>query len=332
MTVGGLVARQRQTKQREVSHGGEPVNTLLITGVETVVGANIAATLSASYRVLGLVNDPSAGPISIDGCEIHPASAATPREFLQINTPSNVIHCGGAAASCWDRGRSNNLDIKQTTEWAVACGDTDVGFTLISSDGVFTGPWMFHEEDCPSTCDSPQAIAIRELEKAALEVNAKSLIVRTNAFGWSPDGRGWLDATLEHLEVQQSWPEEFGGQGTPILASDLAIAVDAAHRKGLTGIYHICGSERVGASQLARRVAVEFGLPVITSPPTVGITDRASDFGCGETSLLCSKFRRATGVALPMLAESLERLRAQRVNGYRDQLQHRPEEARPYAA
>ena len=122
------------------------MKTLLIVGVETVVGANLAACWSETARVFGL----SAGPeIEIAGCQTavcERASADSVRRWIQQVHPQQVIYCGAAARSAWEGSAKTSEDGAAET-WATAAAQNGIHFTLISSDAIFTGPWMFHDED-----------------------------------------------------------------------------------------------------------------------------------------------------------------------------------------
>jgi dTDP-4-dehydrorhamnose reductase len=191
---------------------------------------------------------------------------------------------------------------------------------MLSSDAVFTGPWMFHEEDCPSLCDSPQAVAIHEAEAGALAAHPKALVVRTHAFGWSPTGDSWLERRLSDLERRRERPADTQRHATPILATDLAAVVAKALDANTTGVVHVAGAERVNPTQFLQQLAREFGVPPVNSRTAGPTADRQDGFGRGETSLDCRRARLELGVSLPMLAEGLRRLRKQRDNGFRDRL------------
>lgn len=296
------------------------MKTFLIVGIESVVGANLAATLCGQTRVVGI----SAGSnINVPGCERTTLERGTVEEIrngLQQTRATHVIFCGSAARSTWEPvGKSpENFD---AVLWAAATAQEKLHFTMISSDAVFTGPWMFHDETSTATCPSPEATAIRNVETRVREANDKSLIVRTNAFGWSPTGsRGWLESVLSRLENSQ--PQELDPicHATPILASDLADYLEPALDDELTGVFHVAGAERVSPYQFARQLAAafEFGSPVTRAIRELDA--RPTGFGRGETSLQTRRFRSEYDCAMPLLSEGLARLAEQARSGYRDRL------------
>jgi dTDP-4-dehydrorhamnose reductase len=299
------------------------VDTQLIIGVESVLGANLAAALGESGgagRIVGL-----------------PGAADSPREAFSTHNPSGVIHCGPAPDAAWASGgrwdRLRDTAVESAVRWAQAAADAGRRFTLISPDAVFTGPWMFHEEDCPSYCHSPEAALLRELEERVLAAHPRALVVRTHAFGWSPGGERWIEAQLAEIGRSGRIAADTVRHATPILAADLADILAAAARAGMTGLAHAAGAERVNPTQFLAALAREFGLPRLHTEYAPPSGDRACGFGRGETSLDSRRIRLELGMPLPMLADGLARLRAQRDNGYRERLLSNAAAKRPaYAA
>ena len=296
------------------------MKTFLIVGVETVVGANLAASWSEQARVIGL----SAGSgISLPGCEranLEQPSAEGIRQCLQQTRATQVIFCGAAARSTWESAGKSfaNTDAEL---WAAASAQAELHFTMISSDAVFTGPWMFHDETSAALCPSIEATEIRNIESRVREVCAKSLIVRTNAFGWSPSGEhGWLESVLSALEHNRTLELDPICHGTPILASDLADYLAPALEDELTGVFHIAGAERVSPYQFAKQLASAFELGTPAARTIRELAARPTGFGRGEASLQTRRFRAEYDCSMPMLSEGLVRLVEQHRSGGRDRL------------
>lgn len=300
------------------------MKTFLIVGIETVVGANLAASWCGQTRVVGL----SAGSnISLPGCERAMLERGTTDEIrhcLQQTRATHVIFCGSAARSFWEPA-GHGFENSDAELWANAAAHEKRHFTMISSDAVFTGPWMFHEESCSATCPSAEATEIRHIEARVREACEGSLVVRTNAFGWSPAGsHGWLETILTGLENNRPLELDPINHATPILASDLADYLEPALDDELTGVFHIAGAERVSPHQFARQLAsaFEFGSPATRTIRE--LSARPTGFGRGETSLQTRRFRNEYDCAMPLLSEGLSRLVEQHRSGYRDRLSGQP--------
>jgi dTDP-4-dehydrorhamnose reductase len=293
------------------------VNTTLVVGVDTTVGANAAARLSDGQSVVGLA---PGRHIAIDGCEtqaFHPENPAEAATWLSDVRPERVLYCGPEARSCWEPDAAERLSAASAAAagtWAAAAQAAGTPFTMISSDAVFTGPWIFHDEDSLAVCRSPEATAIRDAEKLVREACPEALIVRTNAIGWSPTPlSGWIERLLTGIEARRNVDCDCIRHATPILAADLVEIIDRAWQEQLTGVFHIAGAERISPSQFAQRLADQFDLPWLAIRREQTLVELPQGFGAGETSLQTKKVRKALCVAMPMLSEGLRRLHAQRI-------------------
>ena len=305
------------------------METLLVTGVETVAGASIAATLTDRFHVVGLT---SAAEVAIDGCEvlhqtISDADAAT--RCLRETQADRIVVCGAASVSSWDPAPAaleNGQVVSDARYWARAAAAMDCPLTFISSDAVFSGPWMFHHEQSRSWCDSSAAESIRAAESATLGHCPQALVVRTNVCGWSA-GQGqssWTGSMLDALESGESPNFDCVRYATPILAADLADMLPAAWGDAMTGIVHIAGAERVNPSRFARKLALALGMEPPRPRGVASLCQRPQGYGRGETSLNSGRFRHTVGVPLPMLDDTVGRLAAQLHNGFRERLSAEP--------
>lgn len=299
------------------------MTTILVVGIDTTVGANIAAHLTDTHAVVGLS---CGGPIAIENCETElcGTSADASARHIEATRPDWIVYCGPESRSCWESGvaeRLNDKSAQSAANWAGAARQAECRFTMISSDAAFTGPWIFHDEESLAVCRSEEATKIREAEKQVREACPDALIVRTNAFGWSPSGNGgWVETLLQRIESRRNVDCDCVHHATPILATDLADIIERAWQEELSGVYHIAGAERVSPLQFAQRLADQFDLPWLNVRREQSLTERPEGFGAGETSLQTKKIRKALCVAMPMLSEGLARLQAQQINGFRDRL------------
>lgn len=298
------------------------MDKILVAGVNTVVGANLAEALSGQHSVVGVSFD---SQVNLPSCEVESESPRKPAavlELLQRVQPGRIVLCGIGAESSWDESqRPQATDVTRAKIWIDAAHEAGCRMTLISSDAIFTGPWMFHAENSHSICPSTESKLLQQIEQHAAEKSADTLIVRTHAIGWQAGStHGWLETMLQELERGMIGSVDFARHGTPMLATDLAEILTKSWESGLVGTHHIGGAERVSPRKFALRLAAHFRLPTPVSPIAGSLADRTTGFGCGETSLQTRKIRRALGIPLPLLDESLDRLYQQHMNGYRARL------------
>jgi dTDP-4-dehydrorhamnose reductase len=270
--------------------------------------------------------------VHIAGCDIDDKVSRNPeaiRRELANHSPDLVVLCGALARSTWSLGAEESFPASSLDEivaWSQAVARTKAKLIVISSDAVFHGPWMFHEEHCTGLCRSPEAVAIRNMESQVQKHCPNALIVRTNVFGWSPCPKGgWLENLIGQITEDSPINVPGANYATPIEASLLAEIVIKAWDRGLEGMYHVGGSERVNFAHFAHRLAQEFRLP---RPRFRGLSSEELNpaFGQGETSLHSGKIRRAIATPLPMLGECLKRLREQCEEDGRDEWKVEPNE------
>lgn len=295
---------------------------LLVVGAESAVGANIAVEAAHRHQVLALTANRR---VNLEGCQMLPQDGTSPAELLSEIQPDAVIHCGPASRSAWESAAHPPLDESvpaDAAEWATASNDHDCHLTFLSSDAIFTGPWMFHDEQSECRCPSPEAALVRDAEARVARCCPRALIIRTNAYGWAPAGtaNGWIEQILIDLERRSLQGYDYIRHATPILATDLADILLRAIAEDLSGIHHVAGAERVNPLQFAQRLADHFELPWLAVRRAEDTLDEpAVGFGAGETSLQTKKVRKALCVAMPMLSEGLERLRRQQFSSFTNQ-------------
>lgn len=299
------------------------MDKILVAGIDTILGANLAAWLANRYDVVGLS---WSKPLSIAGCETaacDPADVDAARQWIGAERPQWVVYCGPAATSSWNipappAPRAEALSA--ATAWARAAAASRCELTLVSSDAVLTGPWMFHRESGTCFCNSSAARMLQMIEKEVSEICPESLIVRTNAFGWAPtpETTGLVESILSGLQEQQPIELDCMRHGTPILATDFAEVLERAYQHRLHGLFHLAGGERVNPFRFGCLLADQFGL---STSSLIAAEADASDrkaFGAGETSLQTRRIRKALDMPLPLLREGISRLHDQFISGYLD--------------
>lgn len=303
-----------------------PPPRVLVTGCEGLVGANVASWLADRAVVIGLYR---ARPVCLSGCETEPWDPTRPGGLAQTVrrvAPHWIVHCGPFARGSWDIP----AEVPSAADEAAVCRGlieasrrVEARLTVISTDAVFSGPRLFHEEDSPFASRHPFGRAALEVEKT-LE-GSGALVVRTHAFGWGPGTdepcfaeRAWLDL-VEGLPC----PLDPHRHATPILATDLAELVWLAFQRGLGGVCHLAGAERANAIRFAGELASLAGLATISLrvPRPTAPLDAAD---VPETSLDTRRSRRRLGRPMPMLREGLARFVTQARDGTRARLQGSP--------
>jgi len=294
---------------------------LLIFGVESTVGANLALALLDRFAVLGLYEG---HPVRLEGCRTaswNPADAAGARRLILEHRPHWILYCGRLCQSSWDMPQEKpggEDECRTVRRLAGVAAEVGSRLTVLSTDAVFASPRMFHGETDPALNLRPFAQAALQVERAVRD--SEALVVRTHAYGWSPAGNkpGFAERVWQCLLAASSCPSSPHCHATPILATDLAELLWLAYRRRLEGLCHIAGAERISQRRFAAELALAFGLTQGTELPREGPLE-SSDFQ--ETSLDTRRARRGLQRGMPMLREGLERFAQQAVNGFRARLQ-----------
>lgn len=294
---------------------------LLVTGVDTVIGANLVLSLQDRWQISAV----GASALGNDWGAVVPCDLSDPLEVaerLTVEAPACVIHCGDFSRPSWD-AEDVEIDAAHAAHnagvLAAACQQCGIHFCVITSDSQFVGPRMFHAETHPATSIGSVADASRAVEAAVAPYGA--LIVRTHAYGWSAagDDASFVQRIWRSLSDGRDCPVDGDRYATPILVSDLAEHLHEAIAQRWRGVYHISGVERANQRRFAAELAVAFGftgrvVPLVAPDRPIG--RRLVD----ETSLNTGLARQVLNAPLPMLREGLARFADQAETGYRERL------------
>jgi len=307
----------------DFGHRKPDIEKLLVTGVDCVVGANLALSLGDRFEVVGLYQ---AHPVFLPGCTTAPWQPAHPAQcsdVLRRERPQWIIHCGPLARGSWDlpnQAPDGQQEARTCAVLARVSAQMGSRLAVITSDAVFAGPRLFHDEKSPPNSRQPFARAVRRAEEALEATGA--LVVRTHAYGWSPAGGppGFAERVWENLIEGRPAHYHPDRHATPIPATILAELLWVAYRRGLRGRYHISGAERTSAYRFAVDLAAAFGLRSADASPHEGTSDRGPADHLQETSLSTRRARRELGCPMPMLREGLNCFAEQAANGFRARL------------
>jgi dTDP-4-dehydrorhamnose reductase len=301
------------------------VEKLLIVGIDTPVGSNLALTLADRCEITGIC---CRSEFEVPECRTLPIRLA-PSEYvfesIVAERPAWIIYCGPTALSSWDWKEEPHFsqEPKQIAIVDRASKQCGSHLMLISTDAVFHGPRLFHRECFPKAIDQPAAIAAIEAEKAITAEGA--LILRTHTFGWSPKRESYAEQLWDSVTHERAVAPSGTRYATPILTTDLAELLWRAHRRQLSGIFHAGGAERASMWQFATLMAAACGTNL--KMLHLAVDDRGQDLAmrgharCGqETSLDSRKLQRAVELQLPLLREGMTQFVEQAHNGHRDRL------------
>ena len=282
------------------------METIWICGLQTDAGMHLQNELSREHRVLG-----DSRPIGQSSLRLSDSSTLVQK--LQSEGVTRVIYCGEAAQSSWNTERESCRDTTNVSHWATVCSELQIPLLFVSSDAVFTGPWMFHDETDECFCSSARATSIREQEKIVLDRCDAATVVRTHIIGWNDSQL--MQAILHHETLSR---ESFDAiaHATPIYADLFARLIAQLLETDVRGILHLAGAERVSPRQWLTQLADLLGKASIRgTSKEITLEQPSSGFGDGECSLQSTKARRLLGTGMPSLMDSLDAMKEDWISG-----------------
>ena len=278
---------------------------LLITGIDNIVGSNLALALADRFDVFGL---PTTSPSHwADDCGSAHDVVQLTRAICEAR-PHRVIHCSQLSINQWDQDSialSNGADrcereiAGHLIELTQSIG---AQLTAVLSDAVFVGPTTYHNERSTDWASGSLGQRIREVEELCLASDA--LVVRTHVYGWSPGDS--QQSFAERLLGALSDGVEIRADGTryasPILAADLADLLAQAFSHEISGLVHLSGAERTNQYRFACELASALN---VAAPRVSEIAKVAASES--ETSLRSMRGSEIPGMKLPLLRDGLTR-------------------------
>ena len=297
------------------------MDKVLVTGVDGLVGANVASVLVDRCQVLGAAGQ-AVGPEGCRMLDCDPYRASDLAAAIAAEAPRYIIHCGPLSRPQWDAAEmappDADREVRLATSIVEASQRVGARSAVVLSDAIFAGPRLFHTEASTPHANSPLAEAATAVEQALIDCN--TLLVRTHAYGWSPLGTSpnYAQRMWQLLSQGETCEADAERHATPILASDLAGLVYLALQKKLTGLIHITGAERTSPFRFAAELALAGNFAGRQVRVAKDVVPRRPNVD--ETSLNTYRARRELEVPLPLLREGLSRFAEQGQSGYRDRL------------
>jgi dTDP-4-dehydrorhamnose reductase len=295
------------------------MDKLLIVGVESLCGSNLALALEDRFSVCGVSREGSFRPDGLETVVLRRDDVPGLTHHVTDLAPRWIVYCPLTAVSSWDLDPAvpsivdESAAARALADWSAA---NDARLTLLSTDAVFAGPRMFHMEDSPAAARGIWPDAARRMEQAVAGTGA--LVVRSHVFGWSPQEDSFAEQVWSACTDRRAMAVDGRRHASPLLITDLADSLIKAYRAELQGLRHVAGSERLSPFRFACELAAALGLPgpqaAKPSPTETDSMDRA------ETSLSSLRAQSELDLSLPLLREGMQRFAAQAENGWRDRL------------
>lgn len=293
---------------------------ILVTGASGLLGLNLSLMEVEAHTIVGVDRSKLADtPFEIIKADL--LDPEVEHRILDTVKPDAVIHTAALAnlEACEEQPETARLlNAELPGELADACARRGIRMMHISTDAVFDGTkdGVYTEEDVPN----PQGIyASTKLkgERNVLSANSEAVVVRVNFFGWSLSGtRSLPEFFINNLSAgkkAQGFTDVFF---CPLFVGDLAEILIKILAQGLSGIYHVVGSESLSKHDFGIAVARQFGLDerlieAVSVEESTLIARRSHNL-----RLSIHKLSTALGEPVPGYSTGLDRFYTQYKQGY----------------
>ena len=230
-------------------------------------------------------------------------------------TESNVTHLINCAALTSHEKAEEDPRLARATNSILAGKIGEISESLgiklchVSTDAVFDGKsaHLYGETDV-ATPTSVYGQTKLEGESLVSHAHSKSLILRTNFFGWSPLGnKGILDFFFQRLRAREETTGFVDYRVSSVYVGDLAEVIVRLFESSSQGVYHVGSSLPVSKFDFGVGVADVFGLDrsLVVQGSMLdhsSITSRGPDLG-----LSTEKISNLLGQRMPTTLEGLQR-------------------------
>lgn len=202
--------------------------------------------------------------------------------------------------------QSDLINVRVPAYMAEACAAVGAGFVYISTDAIFDGKrGGYSESDVPAPVNQ-YARCKWNGEKASAELNPRSLILRTNIFGWNTRQKmnlaEWIVNTLDSGKSLKGFTDTIFN---PLLVNDLSRIILAMIAKDLTGLYHLGASDSCSKHGFALKIAEAFGLDASLIGQALLHEVNFQTPRPLNTTLKTGKAEAALGMRMPGIDESI---------------------------
>lgn len=269
------------------------MNRILIVGIDTVAGRSLAEQLSGTFNVTGLW---FSTPTTVSGCAVARVKKTALNEYLV--DAATIIFCGAASQSSWNLSFGT---FRPEEKWLTPCVLAAKAFgsrmVFVSSDAVFAGPWVFHDDDSMVHSEESSAQQLRGFE-SEVQALTDSLIVRTNIV----DSEGVVQQALRAVENGRTVSVDACTYATPVAQDEFASSLVECLKAGMRGYVNIAGAERTSAFQLVTILATNLECD------TRRVVAKFSADQPVERSLRCLRLRNELNKRSSLLKDTVEHL------------------------
>lgn len=284
---------------------------ILITGASGLLGYSLCEYYAQKDLVFGLKNTHPIGISGVQEVSVDLLDKAALEKAFDSVRPEVVIHTAGLTQvdECEaNPEKARLLNVVATESVGRLSNKYGAKLVHISTDHLFDGTQKMVTEEASLHPLNEYARTKAAAEQEALRF-PNALVLRTNFYGkgraWRASFSDWLHQNLADGKKIRCFHDVYF---TPIAMAHLIGILNETLRRQASGIFNLCGSERVSKFEFAIRYAERFKFPVslIESASVDSVALKAKR--PKDMSLSTEKLSRLLGRPLPGVDAGLSTL------------------------
>ena len=240
---------------------------------------------------------------------------------MESTRPDWLVNCAALAnlEECEqypERARLLNTDMPG--ELAKICAQRRIHLVHISTDAVFDGEKkdLYTEEDEPYPLGTYSQTKLNG-ERAVQSANSEAIIARVNFYGWSLNGmRSLGELFVNNLSAGKHMNGFTDVVFCPMFVNHTAQILLSMLEKGLSGLYHVVGSQPMSKYQFGIEIARKFGLRESQINPKSVLLSELTVRRAHNLQLSTHKLSTDLGYELPRFSTGLDEFYTQYQQGY----------------
>ncbi|HVZ83474.1 MAG TPA: SDR family oxidoreductase [Terracidiphilus sp.] len=255
-----------------------PTKRSLIVGASGQVGAQIVEALGSGSSIATSRNAAMPGAMQLDLSALSLESSLG----LICQHELDAVYCVGGMTDVDRCEAESQLAMKTNCDGpgflAAAAATRSLPFVYFSTEYIFDGVNGPYSEDAPANPINAYGQSKWQGEQAVRDAHPSPLIIRTTVvYGPDPGERNFLYRLRNTLRKGQKICVPFDQISTPTYNRDLAKNVLALVNAHASGVFHVCGPERVSRFEFSRQAAALMGLnkSLIIGVPTLELAQKA---------------------------------------------------------
>jgi dTDP-4-dehydrorhamnose reductase len=293
----------------------------LVTGASGLLGLNFCLAVDGKkHKVTGVDYRNPLKWINFKMLQANLTKPGAIDRIIKDVKPDVIFHCAANAnvddcESHPDEAEAINSVLPG--EIAETARNHKIKMIHVSTDAVFDGETgNYSENDMPNPL-SVYALTKLRGENAVLAANPQALVLRVNFYGWSISGKRSLAEFFVNSLAEKKQLKGFTDViFNPMMVLDLVDTILEADEKGLNGLFHCVGPEKMSKYDFGVAIANQFDFdPALISPASMNdgglIAARSPNL-----TLDTGKLTSALGHPLPEFLPGLKKFHSQYRHGF----------------